>query len=76
MMKIIKNKTRVRVVQDTTGEIPKSLLHRNGIVLRRAKGDDCHSGSGELSKAYMVKMDVRKEPFCFFDDELKVIGDE
>ncbi len=72
-MKIIKNKSRVRVIQDTTGDIPLSLLHRKGTVLQRSKDDDCYAGGGGRSKAYMVKMDVRKKPFCFFDDELKVI---
>ncbi len=76
-MKILKKGTRVRIVTDQTdiGDIPRSLLHRNGTVLCREPKEDQHGGccSQAKFKAYLVKMDIRIKPITLFEDEMKVI---
>lgn len=70
-MRQLKKETRIRIVRDITGDIPKSLLHRNGTILYRDRDEE--RDGYEPVKAYRVKMDNRKKLFTVFDDEIKVI---
>jgi len=64
--------TMIRLVNDSSGDLPKSAIRRKGIVLSRNVLEDVSSDEG-IHKAYNVKLNYRKKPFVLYDDEMEAL---
>jgi hypothetical protein len=60
------NGRRVRVVRDASGDLPKSLIGRYGVILKQRGEDDGY-------QLFSVKMDGWKKPFDLYEDEFETI---
>ena len=62
---MFKQNTKVRIVHDAAGDLPKSIIGRRGVVKGRNKHANEHGHS-----AYYVSVVGWKKPKTLWDDEI------
>jgi len=63
-----KKNASVKVVTDTCGDLPPSLIGRYGVIVSRSKSND-----SEFAEAYKVRFAGWRNPKVLFSDEITLV---